>query len=178
MVGEDVTDAVGAGCGCEGLLEGLHGVGAGRGGGREEAEGLLDERRDGLGRRGNGANGFDAGDFEGSILDPAREPDALDAVKHEVGGAVGLPDAGTNEAGGAPWENVIIRAADAGADAEHAVALEGMMEHGAVALLKDEQREEAAWEEVAVREGHDGQGDRQIDLLLGVEGFHDMGRKN
>ncbi len=138
--------------------------------------GLLDETDDALeevlafaggggGVFAEGGDWFDAGDAEGFVLVPGEEADALQALEDEVGGAVGLGDAGSDDGGGAEFtdagvlfESVLVVARLEAADAEEAVGLEGALEHGAVAWLEDVEGEEAVGEDVALGEQHHGDG--------------------
>ena len=172
MIGQDIADSVWACHFIQGFLEFLHGVGARRGGFGEQADGFLDQCRRSISGRCLDLDGFDFGDPKRAIVRPAVQIDSLNAVKHDVGGSVGLLDTGADESGGAPGENGIIRLADAGADAEHAVAVQGMFQHFAISFFEYEQREETTWKEVAVGQDHDRHFCREDDLILRVNGIH------
>ena len=111
-----------------------------------------------------GFDGFDAGDAERFVLGPGEEADALEALEDEVGGAVGLGDAGANDGGGAEGTDVVIGfrvvvfSGLEAADAEQAVGVEGMLEHGPVARFEDIERQQAVREDVALGKQHHGDG--------------------
>lgn len=172
MVGQDIADPVRACHFIQGFLEFLHGIGARRGGFGEQADGFLDQCRRSISGRCLDLDGFDFGDSERAIVGPAVQIDPSNAVEHDVGRSIWLLDAGAHESGGAPRQDGVIRLADTGADAEHAVTVQGVFEHLAIAFFEDKQREKAPREEITIGQDHDRHLRREGDLILRVNGIH------
>ena len=84
-------------------------------------------------------------------------------MQDEVGGSIAPSDTGADEADGADWEEVGARSPlgtlgpDEG-DAEHAVVLQGVVEHVAEAWLENVKREEGVGEKEHPGKRHDGDG--------------------
>lgn len=117
-------------------------------------------------------NGFDFSDSERAIIGPGVQIDSSNAVEHDVGRSIWLLDAGAHESRSAPRQDGVIRLADTGADAEHAVTVQGVFEHLAIAFFEDKQGEKTPREEITIGQDHDRHLSREGDLILRVNGIH------
>lgn len=101
-----------------------------------------------------GVDWFDPSEGVGIVGQPLAEADPADAMEDEVGTAVGLFAGGTDQPGGANRGGAVSQVfrliTNEPADAEDAVAFEGVVQHPAVTVLEDVEGQGPVGEEGAI----------------------------